>query len=49
VLLFPAKGIAQIYWPIDYTPNIGFVWLFRTKRIAHIYWPIDYAPKLRFV
>jgi len=41
--MFPIKGIAHIYWPIDYTPNVGFALLFRIKGIAHIYWPIDYT------
>jgi len=35
--VFPIKGIAHIYLPIDYTPNIGFVSLFPVKGIAHIY------------
>jgi hypothetical protein len=43
------EGIAHIYWPIDYTPNIGLVLLFPTKRIAHIYWPIDHTPNLELV
>jgi hypothetical protein len=47
--LFTAKGIAHIYWPIDYTPNIAFVSLFPATGIAHIYWPIDYTPNIEFV
>jgi hypothetical protein len=47
--LFPIKGIAYIYWPIDYTPNIECVSLFSVKRIAYIYWPIDYTPKVEIV
>jgi hypothetical protein len=47
--MFLAKGIAHIYWPSDYTPNIEFVWLLRTKGITHIYWPIDYTPNIGFV
>jgi hypothetical protein len=47
--MFPIEGIAHIYWPIDYTPNIGFVSMFQTPGIAHIYWPIDYTPNIGFV
>jgi hypothetical protein len=47
--MFPTQAIAYIYWPIDYTPNIGFVSMFRTQGIAHIYWPIDYTPNIEFV
>jgi hypothetical protein len=46
--MFPSQGIAHIYWPIDYTPNIGFVWMFPTQGIAHIYWPMDYTPNIEF-
>jgi hypothetical protein len=47
--MFQAKGIAYIYWPIDYTPKIGFVSLFPIKGIAHFYRPIDYTPNIGFV
>jgi len=47
--MFLAKGIAHIYWSIDYTPKIAFVLLFPAKGIAHIYWPIDYIPNIEFV
>jgi len=47
--LVAAKGIAHIYWPIDYTPKLELILLFQAKGIAHIYWPIDYTPKIEFV
>jgi hypothetical protein len=47
--MFQTQGIADIYWPIDYNPNIGFNSMFRTQGIAHIYWPIDYTPNLELV
>jgi len=47
--LFPTKGIAHIYWPIDYTPKLELILLFPVKGIAHIYWPIDYTPNIKFV
>jgi hypothetical protein len=47
--VFQTKGIAYIYWSIDYTPKIEFVSLFPIKRIAYIYWSIDYTPKVEIV
>jgi hypothetical protein len=34
--MFLVKGIAYIYWPIDYTPNIGFVHCSQLKELPTI-------------
>jgi hypothetical protein len=35
--MFPTQGIAHIYWPIDYTPNLELVSMFQAKGITYIY------------
>jgi len=47
--MFWTKRITYIYWPIDYTTNIGLFSMFWIKEIAYIYWPIDYITNIEFV